>query len=330
MQAAAVVARKAPCALSGRSMKAVLPAVSRPALEQNLPEEVAAYWFSEPDEALREVIDADIAWLDFHSAELVARGIEVALRLQWLFTVAAGVEMFDLAALREKGAILTDGAGVNAAVVADYAVMGILVAAKRYDEVVRQAGRHQWAAAAPGVVELDGSCALIIGYGAIGTKIADRLRAFGVTVTGVTRSGRDGTVSAERWRPRLGEFDWVVLAAPSTEQTHALIGPAELAAMRSSAWLINIARGDLVDQDALIDALSTGRIGGAFLDTVSPEPLPADHPLWSAPNCLMTMHLAGRSQSRLVERGAALFLENLQAFLAGGLMRNVVDLDRGY
>jgi phosphoglycerate dehydrogenase-like enzyme len=311
-------------------MKAVLPASSRPTLEPQIPAVLTVHWFSKAEDALREVVDADIAWLDFHNAELVVGGIQTARRLKWLFTVAAGVEAFDLSTLRKNGVILTDGAGVNAAVVADYAVMGILVAAKRYDEVVRLVDRHQWTDSAPGRMELEGSHALIVGQGAIGRQIAARLRAFGVAVTGVTRSGRDGTLNADQWRPRLGEFDWVVLAAPSTEQTHALIGRAELAAMRKSAWIINIARGDLVDQDALINALQEERIGGAFLDTVSPEPLPADHPLWSAPNCLITMHLAGRSQSRLVERGAVLFLENLDAFLSDKPMRNVVDLESGY
>jgi phosphoglycerate dehydrogenase-like enzyme len=196
--------------------------------------------------------------------------------------------------------------------------------------VVRLADRHQWTDRAPGRLELEGSHALIIGQGAIGSRIAARLQAFGVAVTGVTRSGRDGTLNADQWRPRLGAFDWIVLAAPSTERTHALIGSAELAAMRKTAWIINIARGDLIDQHALIDALRAKRLGGAFLDTVSPEPLPADHPMWSAPNCLLTMHLAGRSQSRLVERAAALFLENLDAFLKGEPMRNVVDLESGY
>jgi phosphoglycerate dehydrogenase-like enzyme len=317
------------CGVDG-AVKAVLPASARLALEQRLPAALTVRWFSKPEEALQEVVDADIAWLDFHNAELVASGVEAAGQLKWLFTVAAGVESIDLARLREKGVILTDGAGVNAAVVADYAVMGILIAAKRYDEVVRLADRHQWTQTAPGRTELEGSHALIVGQGAIGSRIAARLQPFGVAVTGVTRSGRSGTLSADAWRRRLGEFDWVVLAAPATEETHALMGAAEFAAMRPSAWLVNIARGDLVDQAALIDALREGRIGGAFLDTVSPEPLPADHPLWSAPNCLITMHLAGRSQSRLVERGAALFLENLDAFLNGKPMRNVVDLDSGY
>jgi phosphoglycerate dehydrogenase-like enzyme len=109
-----------------------------------------------------------------------------------------------------------------------------------------------------------------------------------------------------------------------------MIGADELAAMKSSAWLVNIARGDMVDQEALIEALTKRRIAGAFLDTVSPEPLPPEHPLWGAPNTIHSMHLSGRSQTRMFPRAAALFLENLAAFMAGGTMRNVVDLEAGY
>ena len=104
----------------------------------------------------------------------------------------------------------------------------------------------------------------------------------------------------------LPSIDWVVLAAPSTGDTKALIGAAELAAMKPGAWLINIARGDMIDDDALLAALREKRIGGAFLDPTNPEPLPSDHPLWSAPNCLISMHLSGRSQTRMFRRAAAL------------------------
>ena len=109
-----------------------------------------------------------------------------------------------------------------------------------------------------------------------------------------------------------------------------MIGADELAAMKPSAWLINIARGDMIDQAALVAALEGGTIAGAFLDPTDPEPLPADHPLWSAPNCMITMHLSGRSQTTMFQRAAALFLENLAAYRAGRPMTNVADLDAGY
>lgn len=312
-------------------MKAVLPAIARPLLEPGLPAGVDVAWWSKAAEARAEIADADIAWVDMDSATLVGETIRAAgPALKWVSTIYAGLDAFPLDRLRAQGVVLTNGVGINAVAVAEYAVMGVLAAAKRLDIVVRAADRREWLREAPGRIELDESRALVIGLGAIGRLIADRLSAFGVAVTGVTRSGRDGTLTPDAWRERIDDFDWVVLAAPSTPDTKAMIGPAELAAMKDSAWLVNIARGDMVDQDALVAALHDGRIAGAFLDTTSPEPLPPDHPLWSAPNCMVTMHLSGRSQTKMFQRSAALFLRNLRAFLSGAPMENVADLAAGY
>ena len=276
------------------------------------------------------IADADIAWVDMQPTSLTAEAIRHGEQLKWVSTIYAGLDAFPLDRLREHGVALTNGVGINALAVAEYAVMGVLVAAKRYDDVVRAQDRHEWPRDAPGKVELFETRALIVGLGAIGKLIAERLEAFGVEVTGVTRSGRDGTLTPDQWQSRLGEFDWVVLAAPSTDETKTLVGAAELAAMKPTAWLINIARGDMIDESALLDALHGRRIAGAFLDPTYPEPLPADHPLWTAPNCLVTMHLSGRSQTKMFPRAAALFLRNLDAFLEGRPMENVVDLILGY
>lgn len=310
-------------------MKAVLPALVRSDLEPRLPSGVEACWYSEAADALAGIVDAEVAWLDM--AQMAPNDlVRKAKALKWLFTMGAGVDSFDLGLLSRLGVTLTNGSGLNSVAVAEYAVLGMLAAAKRYDEVVRLTDRREWTDAAPGRGELDGSQALIVGFGAIGRRIADRLAGFNVAVTGVTRSGRDGTLGGDAWRARLGEFDWVVIAAPSTDESRAMIGAAEFAAMRPTAWLVNVARGELVDQDALISALRGRRIAGAFLDTVTPEPLPPDHPLWAEENCLISMHLSGRSQTRLVARAQALFLENLAAYIAGRPMQNVVDLRAGY
>ena len=109
-----------------------------------------------------------------------------------------------------------------------------------------------------------------------------------------------------------------------------MIGADALAAMQPTAWLINIARGDMIDQQALVAALESGGIAGAFLDPTDPEPLPPGHPLWTAPNCMISMHMSGRSQTRMFQRAAALILDNLHAYVAGKPMRNVADLDAGY
>lgn len=311
-------------------MKAVLPALARPLIEPQLPAGLEVAWFANHEDALAQVVDADIAWVDMQRPAWTGDAVAAGEKLKWVSTIYAGLDAFPLDLLKQRGTVLTNGVGINAIAVAEYAVMGILVAAKRFDDVVRIADRHEWTISAPGQVELFETRALIIGMGAIGKLIADRLRAFGVDVTGVTRSGRDGTLTPDQWPARIADFDWVILAAPSTSETKALIGADELTAMKPSAWLINIARGDMVDQDALIEALTKRRIAGAFLDVVTPEPLPPEHPLWSAPNSIHTMHLSGRSQTRMFQRATALFLQNLAAFMAGAPMTNVVDLDAGY
>lgn len=311
-------------------MKAVLPALARPMIEPQLPAGIDVSWFASREEAYETIVDADIAWVDMQRGAWTAEAVAKATKLKWLFTIFAGVDWLDLAALRASGTIVTNGTGINALAVAEYAVMGMLAAAKRYDEVVRIADKHEWTLQAPGQVELFETSALIVGMGAIGKLIGERLEAFGVSVTGVTRSGRDGTLTPDGWQARLGEFDWLILAAPSTDATKAMIGAAELAAMKPSAWLINIARGDMIEEAALLDALNGRKIAGAFLDPTSPEPLPPDHPLWSAPNCLITMHLSGRSQTKMFPRAAALFLRNIDAFVNGRPMENVVNLDAGY
>ncbi|WP_151954860.1 D-2-hydroxyacid dehydrogenase [Sphingomonas sp. EC-HK361] len=312
-------------------MKAVLPALARPLLEPHLPGDLDVAWFASPADANTMIADADIAWVDMQPTHLVADAIRASgPNLKWVSTIYAGLDAFPLDVLRTRGAIVTNGAGINAYAVAEYAVLGILAAAKRYDEVVRAQDRHEWPKDAPGKVELFETAALVIGYGAIGRLIGERLEAFGVDVTGVTRSGRDGTITPDAWRARLGDFDWVVLAAPSTDATKTMIGADELAAMKRSAWLINIARGDMIDDDSLITALKTGQIAGAFLDPTNPEPLPTDHPLWTAPNTMISMHLSGRSQTKMFQRAGALFLRNLKAFLDGAPMANVTDLAAGY
>ena len=311
-------------------MKAVLPALARPMLEPKLPASLDVHWFAHRDDALEHIPSAEIGWVDMHQPGWTSEVAAAGANLKWLSTIYAGIDAFDTGLLKQRGTILTNGAGINAIAVAEYAVLGILAAAKRYDEVVRMADRQEWSIAPPGQVELDGTNALVIGYGSIGRLIGDRLVAFGVEVTGVTRSGREGTLKPDEWRAGIGDYDWIVLAAPSTGDTHALIGKAELAAMKPGAWLVNIARGDMVDQEALIEALEKRRIAGAFLDTVTPEPLPPEHPLWTAPNTLHSMHLSGRSQTKMFQRAAALFLDNLDAYLTDRPMRNVVDLDAGY
>jgi phosphoglycerate dehydrogenase-like enzyme len=311
-------------------MKAVLPALARPLIEPHLPAGLDVHWFTSPEQARDLAADADIAWLDHNVPQVWAENVAAAAKLKWLSTIYAGLDPLDRAQLLARGTRVTNGSGVNAHTVAEYAVMGCLVAAKRFDQVVRAADRHEWPLDAPGKLELYETAALVIGYGTIGKLIGERLAAFGVTVTGVTRSGAAGTLGPDEWRPRLPQFDWIVLAAPGTPESRGMIGEAELRACKPSAWIVNVGRGELIDQDALIEAVTKRRIAGAFLDTVTPEPLPPEHPLWTTPNIIHSMHLSGRSQTRMFTRAAKLFVDNLNAFVQGRPLTNEVDLLAGY
>ena len=253
-----------------------------------------------------------------------------ATKLKWLNSIYAGLDFLPFDVLRERGTIITNGAGINALTIAEYVVMGMLTIAKGYREVVRAQDRQEWLLDSPGKCELAGSKALLLGYGAIGKLIETRLAAFEVAVTKVRRSSGTDTLGPDEWRARLGEFDWVILAVPATPETDAMIGAAELAAMKPNSVLLNIARGAVVDQPALIAALTEKRIAAAFLDVTTPEPLPADNPLWSLPNAHITMHLSGRAQDKMFVRAAERFVANLHRWGRGEPVEPRFDLDLGY
>jgi phosphoglycerate dehydrogenase-like enzyme len=179
-------------------------------------------------------------------------------------------------------------------------------------------------------MELAGTRALLLGLGAIGGLIKTRLEAFDVEVVPVRRSSADGALGPDEWRARLGEFDWVILAVPATPETDGMIGASELAAMKDSVVLVNIARGAVVDQPALVAALEAKTIGGALLDVTTPEPLPSDHPLWNLDNAQITMHLSGRAQSKMFVRSAERFVANCRRYAAGEPLAPIFDPARGY
>ena len=309
---------------------AVLSAMARPMLEARLPRSVEPRWCADSDEVLAAAPEADIGWFDSVDRNALPEVIGRAERLKWLSTAAAGVDPFPLDLLRQRGVVLTNGAGLHANTIAEYAVMGMLVIAKGYRAVIHAQDRREWLHDAPGKGELSGTSALIIGAGAIGGRIAELLQPFDVEVSEVRRHRSSDALGPDEWRERLGAFDWVIVTVPSTADTEQLIGAAELAAMRPGAAILNFARGAVIDQDALVAALDSGRIGGAFLDVTDPEPLPPEHPLWSFDNVHISMHLSGRSQETLIARAAERFLDNLGRWERGEPLEHVVDLTRGY
>jgi len=309
---------------------AVMSAMIRPLIEARLPDWVEPHFFTSKEEALALAPTAEIGWFDMYHKADMADTINAATKLKWLNSIYAGVDGMPLEVLAERGTVVTNGVGINAITIAEYVVMGMLTTAKGYREVVRAQDRNEWLMDSPGKRELFGSKALRLGYGAIGKLIDERLTAFGVSVTKVRRSAGPDTLGPEAWRGRLGEFDWVILAVPATPETDGMIGAAELAAMKADAVLVNIARGTVVDQAALVEALREKRIAAAFLDVTTPEPLPSDDPLWSLDNAHVTMHLSGRAQDKMFQRSADRFLLNLERYRKGEALEPQVDLALGY
>ena len=309
---------------------AIMSGLIRPLLEAQLPADLDVRWFMSTEQALELAPLADIGWFDLNDKAEMFKIISAATNLKWLNSIYAGVDGMPLAQLKSQGTVVTNGVGINAITIAEYVVMAMLTVAKGFREVVRAQDRHEWLMDSPGKVELFGSKALLLGYGAIGKFVEERLTPFGVDVTIVRRSAGPNTLTPDQWRAQLGDFDWVILAVPATPETENMIGADELALMKPTATLINIARGSVVDQDALVTALQAKQIGAAFLDVTTPEPLPAEHSLWSLDNAHISMHLSGRAQDKMFIRSATRFLENLERYRKGELLAPLVDHDLGY
>jgi phosphoglycerate dehydrogenase-like enzyme len=305
-----------------------------------LPAGVVIDWFESYDEILAAVPEADVLLLGPDRGWEMAPVLAAAPRLRWTHTRAAGVDRGQLqpmSTFRERGITVTNGSGISSVPIAEYVVMAVLAVAKGLPALLAQQAERAWVKPTA-TREVLGSKALLLGFGDVGRAVAQRLQPFGVEVTAVRRrpgaddagtAGVTEVVGPDDWRPRLAEFDWVVLTAPLTPETRHLVGAPELAAMKDDAWLVNVSRGGVVDQAALTVALSAEAIGGAVLDVTEPEPLPADHALWGLPNAIVTPHCSWVSPS-FGARASELFLENLRRWCTGAPLRNVVDLEAGY
>ena len=209
----------------------------------------------------------------------------------------------------------------------------LLAYSKRLPSLYKLQNEHNWQRGLP-IQELFGKTLLIIGAGGIGQEIAVRAKAFGMRIFGSSRHPEplpnfDKVVRANEWKELLPEAEFVVIAAPLTPETKGMIDMETLGLFRPDSYLINIARGAIVDELALTKALQEGWIAGAALDTVFTEPLPAESPLWTLPNVFITPHCSGNSP-RVKERTLALFLDNLTRYRQGQPLRNLVDKTAGY
>jgi phosphoglycerate dehydrogenase-like enzyme len=278
---------------------------------------------------------------------------EQAPHLRWIQFHYAGIDsLVDAPILKNPDLVITTLSGTSASQLAEYAIMMCLALGHHLPDMIASQGRAEWPADrwerfSP--LELRDSLVGIVGYGSIGRQIARLLRDFGATTLATKRDAMhpedNGYIPegqgdptgdfvqrlypSQALRSMLKDCDFVIIAMPVTPETRGSFGAAELAAMKPGAYLVNLARGEIIDQTALIEALRTQKIAGAALDVFVEEPLPPDSPLWKLHNVIITPHISGNS-SHYDERAVGLFSENLQRYLAGHPLYNRFHPERGY
>ncbi len=255
-----------------------------------------------------------------------------AANLRWVQLTSVGAEQLINSPDLKDDVVVTVARGIHHPQIGEYTIGVMLALARGLPQVVRNQERKIWKQWAG--VSLAGRRLGLIGLGAVGSEIARLARGLGMRVTGLRRSGRphplvDRLVGPKQLIELLGESDFVVVAVPLTARTRGLIGDKEFKAMKGGAYLINIARGEVVDEMALMDALRRGAIAGAALDVFEEEPLGPESPLWETPNLLITPHISGLSRD-YAGRVAELFLENYRRFKRGETLLHVVSREEGY
>lgn len=283
--------------------------------------------------AVREVEDADIVLCWKFPEELYA----AAKILKWIQFGSAGIDHTLFPKLLESDIILTTVSGIHSTPVAEHVIGLTLALSRRIHLAIEQQIRGEWdrTPISHTACELSGKTMGIIGLGKIGLEIARLAKCLNMTVIGTKREVRgslpniDEALPPEKLESVLKQADVLVLVAPLTGGTRALLGARQLDDMKNGSFIINVARGQMIDHDSLIKQLQSGKISGAALDVLPQEPLPPNSPLWRAENVIITPHTAG-STPNYPDRAAEVFRRNLNAFLSGSTMINVFDRHRGY
>ena len=321
-------------------MKLILPIEWADDLTPQLPSDIQSVWVNSEGDFDGDPKDADVYLNGFSlKRKTLDTVLTAAPTLRWQHTPSAGVNNILTPAFLARNIVLTNGAGIFAEPIAEFVLAFMLNHAKQFPKLQALQAEHCWGQdLSRGQTckprDLAEAKLLIIGAGGIGQAIARRAHAFGVRVWGCRRhpqllSGFERIVGPQAWRSLLPEAAYVVLAAPLTPETRGMIDATALRSMRSDAYLINIARGALVDEAALLTALTEGWIAGVGLDTFWTEPLPPDSPFWSLPNVFVTPHCSGFSPKNN-QRSLTLFLDNLNRYRNGMPLRNVVNQTAGY
>jgi D-2-hydroxyacid dehydrogenase (NADP+) len=256
-------------------------------------------------------------------------------RLRWIHFVTAGVEM-GLAMGLPGNVPVTSSAGTNGPILAEHAVTLLLASMRRFNDIFRGQAAHEWRRLpiSTAIRSLEGAVVCILGLGAVGREVARKLRAFDAEVIAVSRGGSDPNVSRvyprEEIKAALSKADALVICANSDPSTFHIIGEAELAALKRGAFVVNMARGELIDEPTLVEALRSGRLACAGLDVTEGEPPSRDNPLWDLPNVILSPHVSGGGSGEAAyHRQAGLFAENLRRFMAGDPLLSAVELPPG-
>ncbi len=288
------------------------------------------------DAVAKEQLDALLAEAEvIYGFRLPENIIARAPKLKWFQTMSAGVDRFLDEDFKRSPVVMTSVSGIHATPIGEFVLGLMLMLAKQVPLAFRQKQQKLWKSYL--ATELRGKTAGIVGLGNIGREVARLAKAFGMRVVATRRSvGKskraryvDRLYSREHLRRLLADSDFVVLTLPLTRETQRIIGEAELRSLKPTAYLINVARGNLIDEAALVRALQECRIAGAGLDVFATEPLPADSPLWELPNVIISPHIAG-GMADYVDRATDVFVENLRRYLSSKRLINVVNKERGY
>lgn len=315
-------------------MKLILPLDLAADIEPHLPPDTQVVRTDADGNLDGDASDAEVYINGFYlKASTHDKVLTAAPALRWQQSPSAGVNHILTPTFLQRDIILTNGAGIHAIPISEFVLAFMLYHAKNLRKLQALQDEQTWLRGML-LEELADTTLLIIGMGNIGVAIASRAKAFGVQVWGSRRHPEplpnfDKVVGAKEWRSLLPAADYVVIATPLTPETKGMIDEAAFRSMRQSAYLINIARGSIVDEAALFTALHNGWIAGAGLDTVATEPLPSESPLWSLPNAFITPHCSALSP-RLRERITELFIDNIKRYQTDQPLRNVVDKQAGY
>jgi len=270
------------------------------------------------------------------SLALFKEAFAICPNLLWVHSRSVGLERTLFPELKESPVPLTNGAGVFSASLAEFTLGAILYFAKDFRRMIRNQLAGVWQAF--DVSWASGQTVGIIGYGDIGRAIAERVRALGMTVLAVRRHASSSQAAdqlvAQTYAPEsrlemISKCDYVVVAAPLTSETRGMIGEAEFAVMKPTAVVINVGRGPVINEEAMVGALSSGRIRGASLDVFDHEPLPAGHPFYTLENVLLSPHCADHTPDWL-DNAMQFFIEQYERFRKGAPLLNVVDKKLGY